>query len=68
MFRENQLRELSLDALFELMLFKIEEIKLLRRENANNETLLQVVSEIMLIQEAINQKKSENPNRPVKAS
>jgi len=66
MLTENNLQEFSLDALFELMLFKIEQIKLLRNQNADNQTLLQVVEEIMLIQEVINQK-SENPNRPVKS-
>ena len=54
--------ELTLDALFELMFFKIEQIKLLRSQNADTPTLLAVVDDIMLIQKVIDQKKlSENP-------
>jgi len=56
-----------LDALFELMLFKIEQIKLLRSQNADTQTLLAVVDDIILIQKVIDDKKSENPNRPVKS-
>ena len=68
MLRENNLQEFSLDALFELMFFKIEQIKLLRNQDADNTTLLAVVNDIILIQKVIDEKKSENPRRPVKSS
>ena len=67
MLIENKLQEFSLDALFELMLFKIEQIKLLRNQDADNPTLLAVVDDIILIQKVIDKKKSENPRRPVKS-
>ena len=58
---ENTLLELHLDALFDLMRLNIEEIKLLRRNNADQILLLELVDEIMLIQEVINKKNSEGP-------
>jgi hypothetical protein len=59
---ETTLTELPLDALFELMLFKIDQIKLLRAQDADTPTLLAVVDDIMLIQKVIDEKKSsENP-------
>ncbi len=67
MLIENKLQEFTLDALFELMLFKIEQIKLLRNQDADNPTLLAVVDDIILIQKVIDKKKSENPRRPVKS-
>ena len=67
MLIENKLQEFSLDALFELMLFKIEQIKLLRNQDADKPTLLAVVDDIILIQKVIDKKKSENPRRPVKS-
>jgi len=67
MLIENKLQEFSLDALFELMLFKIEQIKLLRSQDADNPTLLAVVDDIILIQKVIDKKKYENPRRPVKS-
>ena len=62
MITEQTLIELSIDALFELMLFKINQIKLLRSQDADTPTLLAVVDDIMLIQKVIDEKKSsENP-------
>ena len=61
MLTENTLLELHLDALFDLMRLNIEEIKLLRRNNADQILLLELVDEIMLIQEVINKKNSEGP-------
>ena len=63
MLTEKTLRELTLDALFELMFFKIEQIKLLRSQNADTPTLLAVVDDIMLIQKIIDDKKFENSQR-----
>ena len=68
MITEKTLTELPLDSLFELMLFKIEQIKLLRSQDADNLTLLAVVDDIILIQKVIDEKKSENPSLPVKSS
>jgi len=56
------LTELPLDSLFELMLFKINQIKLLRAQNADTPTLLPVVEDILLIQKVIDEKKPfQNP-------
>lgn len=48
---------LSLDSLFELMIEKIQEIKILDRFHADNEVYKEVKDEIKLIQKIINLKK-----------
>jgi hypothetical protein len=59
--------ELRLDTLFDLLRLKIEELRLLRRKNADHLVLLEVIDEIMLTQKVIDQKKFETPGRPVKS-
>ena len=62
MLTEKTLIDLPLDSLFELMPFKINQIKLLREQNADNSTLLAVVDDILLIQKVIDEKRPfKNP-------
>ena len=58
---EEILMTFSLDSLFDLLIEKINEIKLLNKYHTHKELYSEVKQEIMLIQKMIVLKKSENP-------